>query len=364
MSALSARAARPLTAMVAIALLLGACSSDEPEPTPTTPAASAPDAPEATPEPEPEPTGIAPLTGASIPEELAEELATRPALIVKIENSGPARPQSGLDDADLVLEELVEGGITRFITIFHSRLPDRVGPVRSARPIDVEVGSGFGTPVFAYTGARAEVQTLLRGSPLVAIEEGQAPGFERATDRRSPHNVYLRPEDLLTAGLDRGAEPVPDLDWVFDERPPRGEVTCEPDDVDCDDPGAEVRVAMSTQSVAGFTYDADDEVYRRTQDGQPSTVTGDGVIGAANVVVLAARHYIGGCCDSAGSPYPETELLGGDRAVVLRDGRRYEARWDKPTVDAPLRIVDEDGEPFPMKPGPTWLLLPSASALG
>lgn len=357
--------ARPVVIGVALVLAVVACSGEEDEPVePITAELILDEAPDEEPEPEeddePVLAGRAPLTGVAITEEAEAELLERPAVLAKIDNAGPARPQTGLDEADVVFEELVEGGVTRFIAVFHSVLPEQVGPVRSARPVDVEVGSGFGAPVFVFSGARPEVQSLLRGSPMVTFEEGQVSGFERVRDRRSPHNLFAAPEAMLAAGQDRDAAAVPDLGWAFDDDAPDGEVVCEDD---CDDPGREVQVAMSRSSSTTFTYDEDDGVYRRLQNGREFVVTGDGVVGAANVVVLATRHYIGGCCDTSGSAYAETEVIGGDRAIVLRDGRRYEARWEKPSREDPLRILDEDGEPFPLRPGPTWLLLPSASAL-
>ena len=94
-------------------------------------------------------------------------------------------------------------------------------------------------------------------------------------------------------------------------------------------------------------------LYRRQQNDADSLVTGTGQIGAANVVVLAVRHYVGE------TGYPETDVVGEGDAVVLRDGRRYPARWSKPEDTAPLRLLAADGAAtFPLKPGPTWILLP------
>lgn len=317
--------------------------------------------PEPDPDPDPEPMGAAPLTGLDVGLDVAEELAARPVVIVKIPNAAPARPQTGLDAADLVIEEEVEGGITRFMAVFHSQLPTLIGPIRSARPVDVELASGFPRPAFAYSGARAEVQTLLRAAPLVALEEG-APGFVRTSDRRPPDNLYLDPTRLLAAAVERGAEPlgVDGGGLVFDATPPAGEVGCPAATPDCEDPGTAIVVRMSPSARTGWAYDEAEGVYRRDQNGTPSTVTGDGRIGAANVVVLGTRHYQGGCCDSAGSPYMETDVIGSDWAVALRDGRRYDLRWEKPTATDPIRLVTADGRPFPLKPGPTWFLLPDA----
>jgi hypothetical protein len=353
---------RTLLLTVTGALLASGCSADPVEPT----VAAAVEDPEPDPEPdaEPEPvlTARAPLTGVLVEDEVGDELATRPLLIAKIENSPAARPQAGLDTADVVLEELTEGGVTRFITLFHSHLPAEAGPVRSARPVDVSVAGGFGRPVFASSGARPQVQSLLRASPMVAFEEG-APGFLRVSDRRRPHNLFIRPADVLAAGSERGATALDPPGWRFDDEVPTGEVTCPADATSCQDPGLGVVVPMSTSARAGWTYDADEGVYRRDQNGQASLVTGAGRIGAANVVVLATRHYTDGCCDTNGAPYTETDVTGEGAALYWRDGKRFEGTWRKPSDAAPLELLGADGEPFALKPGATWLHLPSSSVV-
>lgn len=348
--------ARVLAALLVALLALTACSRDDDE----EPEETAEPAPVEEPEPEPEPDGpmgpLSPLTGEPLGD---EELLERPLLLAKIENSPQSRPQTGLDVADVVIEELVEGGITRFMVVFHSQMPDAAGPIRSARPVDVQLSSGYGASGFAYSGARGEVQDMLAGTPPIRVTEGGA-GFYRDGSRSAPHNLYLRPSDTLEAVIDRGAAPLSEIEigWVFDDEAPSGEVACPPDAADCEDPGLAVTIPMSPGFLSGWEYDDADGVYRRLQNGREFTVTGDGVIGAANVVVLGSRHYIGP------TGYPETDATtDGERAVILRDGNRYEARWTKPTANDPILLFDDDGDPFPLKPGPTWIHLPTVSAV-
>jgi hypothetical protein len=354
---------RAVAAAVVGAVLLTACSVEDPAPAPAAAEEELDGAadPDLTDE-SARLTGRAPLTGVPIADEAAVELDARPLLIAKIENSPQARPQAGLDTADVVVEELVEGGMTRFIALFHSDLPDDVGPVRSARPVDVTLGSGFGRPVFAHSGARATVQSELRASALVAFEEG-GPGFHRVPERRSPHDLFVRPSEVVAAGRELGATPPVAPGWAFAEDAPAGAVTCSPEDASCDEPGETIRVPMSTSATTGWTYDETAGVYRRDQDGAPSVVTGEGRIGAANVVVLATHHYTDGCCDTNGAPYAETSVVGEDDAIVLRDGQRFAATWRKTEADAPLELLAPDGGPFALKPGPTWILLPSSSVV-
>ena len=322
--------------LVLLVGLAGCSPGGEPDP---------PEDPDAEPaEPEPDPQQHL-LTG-----EDTEEVPDRPALLIKVSNSPEARPHTGIEAADVVFEELTEGGITRFLAVFHSELPEVVGPIRSARPVDIQLLSGFGRPGFAYSGARDEVRALLSDAPAAAITEG-APGFFRddgtyAAHPVAPHDLFIETEPALEAVLDGGAISLTDLGWVFDAEPPAGGDTVG---------GDELEVAMSPSFRTGWTYDEVEGVYRRLQNGEPSLVTGPDRIGAANVVVLAVRHFTGD------SGYPETDVLGEGDALVLRDGRRYAARWSKPTATDPMLVLTADGsETFPLRPGATWILLPDA----
>jgi hypothetical protein len=348
-------AGRTLVAAAVLSVLLAACGGSDPDPAAPSDGSGAPtngpsgpaDGPQVDDRPR------SPFTGLPVDPEVLE----RPLLIVKIENSENARPQSGMDAADVVIEELVEGGITRFMVLLHGQLPEVAGPIRSARPVDVDLLSGLGASGFAYSGARAEVEGLLAGSPAIRVVEG-VDGFFRDDARRAPHNLYLRPEAVLDVVARRGARPLIDIGWTFDDVAPPDPLVCPPAAAGCADPGGSVVIEMSRAFRTGWTYDAAAGVYRRDQNGRPFGATGPGEIGAANVVVLATRHYVGA------SGYDETDATTtGAPAIVLRDGRRYEARWVKPTARDLLLIQTLDGEPFPLKPGATWIHLPSADRL-
>ena len=329
---------------LALALIVAACGGEDPTsqaPAVEAPTVGAPEVPDTAPVDD---RPRSPFTG--LPTD--PEVLARPLLVVKIENSAPSRPQAGLDAADIVIEELVEFGITRFMVLLHGDLPEVAGPVRSARPVDVDLLSGLGASGFAYSGARAEVEGLLAAAPSVRVVEGVA-GFFRDVARRAPHNLYITPSEV---------RPLVDIGWVFDDIAPEGALTCPPSAPDCPDPGASVVIEMSSSFRTGWTYDASAGVYRRDQNGRPFLTVGPGEIGAANVVVLATRHYVGA------SGYDETDATTtGAPAIVLRDGRRYEARWEKPTPSDLLRILTPDGEPFPLRPGSTWLHLPAADRM-
>ena len=287
-----------------------------------------------------------PLTGVAI-----DVLPPRPALLVKVSNSPEARPQTGLAEADVVFEELTEAGITRFAAVFHSQLPEVVGPVRSARPVDVQLMAGFGHPGFAYSGAREEVRELLARAPAAPITEG-VPAFFRDDGRYAshpfaPHDLFLTVDAALDSVTERGARPLGDIGWEFDDEPPQ------PAGAESAGAGGSLDIVMSSASTTTWDYDPADGVYRREQNGQATEVTGDARIAAANVVVLDVRHYVGA------SGYPETDVLGEGPGVVLRDGERYRITWSKPSATDPFALhLPGQAEPFPLKPGPTWIHLP------
>ncbi len=292
---------------------------------------------------------LAPLTGLPLEESAA---ANRPIVAAKIDNLAAAGPQAGLEVADLVFEEVVEGGITRFLALFHSRVPERVGPIRSARPEDAAILPPFDATLF-ISGARPDVlQKLAEAGVEVREEDGRT--LRRDPSRRPPHNVFANGAELF--GAAGSARPENPIGWTFDALPPPGETGCPPPCAD--PPGDSLDVSISQATTAGFRYDPAG-AYRRLQGGRPHP----GTASIANVVVLATQIGPAGCCDPAGNPLSATQVVGTGRALVLRDGRRYEANWSKPSATQHLAISRPDGALLPLKPGRTWVLLAPASAL-
>ena len=292
---------------------------------------------------EPEPVGTAPLTGMPLyDEEELEVLADRPAVVVKIPNDPSARPHTGIEAADVVYEQETEGGTTRFAAVFQSRYPDVVGNVRSGRHVDVPLIAPY-DGVMIYSGARASVQNSISAAGITRVTEG-GPGFYRDGSRRAPHNLYVR---LPQAAAAREASPAAPSPWRFDEAAPDGgrEVT------------GRVSIPVSRSATAGWEYDDDAGVFRRFQNGTPHTVTGEGVIGAANVVALDVP--VTGR-DSHGAPVYALE--GGGSALLLRDGRAFDIAWSKGATHAALELVDGQDSAV-LSPGPTWVVLTYGGAL-
>jgi hypothetical protein len=333
-----------VSAVLAV-VLLRACSGDpapEPSPTATATAVLAP-----TPTPTPSPTGpLAPLTG----EVVSADAAARPALAVKIENTAKARPQAGLEVADLVFEELVEGGITRFFAVFQSDVPAQIGPIRSARLVDADLLPAF-SGIFLYSGGRDDVEASIRGA-ATRLTEGDS-GVYRQSGRRAPSNLFADGVPVYSEAMKRTPEltaPAPMFEFSTDV--PAG--AC----ASCD--GSAIDASMSNQVTSAWTYEIAAGLYRLAPNGtrQP-TVSGDDV-GAANVILMGVELGTGGCCDTAGSPYVTTRTTGSGRAVVLRDGQWFETVWSRASASDGWSFAI-DGATMALKPGATWIhLIPSS----
>jgi hypothetical protein len=220
-----------------------------------------------------------PLTGLRAANPAA---ASRPALSIKVENTPPARPQAGLDAADLVTEELVEGGITRFLATFQSRDAAAVGPVRSARPVDAALLRQLGGGLFGYAGAAAgEIAPVKASSTTVLVGFEQAPdAYYRVASRPAPHNRYTSTGGRYRAAARLGAHPgPPPALFRFSARPPQGRRV--------------QLVAVPFSPVPDYTaswrWDAKGRLWDRLQGGRPAVVAGGAPITATNVVVLRVR---------------------------------------------------------------------------
>ena len=201
---------RALCAVAVLGLLAAGCTKEEPPVVAASPSPSP--SPTESPTPPPPPP-VAALTGEELPEPI-----DRSVLAVKIDNASAAVPPDGIEDADIVFEEEVEGGITRFLALFHSKDPEEIGPVRSGREADVELLPPF-QAVLAFSGAANPVQAMFREAGIPFYEEGEADGaFYRVPDRIAPHNLFAHTEQLWAQGedIERLEEPV----FTFDEATP------------------------------------------------------------------------------------------------------------------------------------------------
>lgn len=301
------------------------------------------------------PPPVAPLTGIPWPGDPA--FLARPALVVKIDNADSqrisVRPQAGINQADVVIEELVEGGVTRLAAVFHSADADPVGPIRSGRRTDLEYVGLFGQPLFAWSGGNAGVVEAIRGSGAVHdIGYDAAPGaYFRAGDRPSPHNLMSSTAALYEAGGGAGAAPGPLL--PFSAAPTIAAPNWRPAT------GVDIVFATTVASApSSFDWDPGAGLFLRTQKGSPHTDTNGSQVAVTTVVVLFVDYLYQGDVDSAGTPVPEGNLLGGGTGVVLAAGMAADVTWSHPERSAPMALALADGSPLSVPPGRSWWSFP------
>jgi len=269
----------------------------------------------------------------------------RPALAVKIDNVGPARPQSGIAAADIVYVEEVEGGLTRFAAVFHSTVPAQVGPVRSIRTSDFDLLGQFNAPLFSNSGGNRIARELLRESSLVDIGAATNDDLYFRTARPAPHNLYTNPANLWAVG--QGDDyptglPLP----IFRFREPGDEFHPEAESVQT------VRIDYGRTVV---DYEWNGSGWARSQDGSP-TRDADGTRIAPTTVIVQVTAYTRSIADGES---PEAVTVGSGTAFILSDGEMVQAAWRRNDATEPIEYVDgSTGNLIRILPGRTWVELP------
>lgn len=278
--------------------------------------------------------------------ELGWDGTTRPALAVKIDNVRPARPQWAVNEADIVWEEVVEGGFTRLVAVFHSQQPEVVGPVRSLRTSDPRILFNLNSPLLAHSGGNQGAIQTLAISPLVDVGVLEEPSrYRREPSRRAPHNLMTSAPELWDAGGDRGGVPPP----VFRFREPGDELP------DSARPISAVSIDYG-ETVVGYFWNGTGWV--RSQDGAPHTDADGDPIAPPNVII----QFIGYKPSQADLASPEADVFGNGVAWVLMDGHIIEGTWDRLDPSAPTSFRDQAGELIRLNRGRTWVALPQVDS--
>ena len=292
-----------------------------------------------------------PLTGVA-----ASDVAGRPALTVKIENSIDARPQTGLEQADMVWEEVVEGGITRFAAVFQSQVPAEVGPVRSVRPMDPVI-AGPTKGLIAFSGGQAGFVAKVKASPLQAFSQDLgSPGFYRKSGvAPAPHNLYGTPS-VWWAHADAAHNAPPPHQFVFARSADQATA------VTAGTPATKIAVTMSGGEHPNWAWDAASGTWQRSEGGTPAVSRSGKRLAFANVITLSVRLVDTGTKDPAGNPVPETVLAGTGTGTVSSGGHTIAVTWSKGSDSEPVVLTTSDGKPVALAPGTTWVeLVPSGS---
>jgi hypothetical protein len=289
---------------------------------------------------------FAPLTGLPLTDQAR---LARPALIVKVENAPVSRPQSGLDAADVVVEEIVEGGITRFLAVYHSSDADLVGPVRSVRPSDPDIAAPFGG-LFAYSGGIPSFIQALQRTPGITdlgvdkLDEGADKPYFRRPGRTPPSNLYTSTPKLYAKAPSTGTKPPGRFTDFLGEGQTFGGAGAAP--------ATNLTLTVGKTSVV-FDYDAASKTYRRG-----GLVEGAGVAAATNVVVQFTRYIETDEVDQSETTVEKANTVGSGDALILSGGTVVRGKWSKASASAYTTWTDSTGAPIRLAPGRTWVELP------
>ena len=294
-------------------------------------------------------TGLAPTNPAFL---------RRPALVVKIDNVDAARPQAGLDAADVVFEEQVESQLPRLIAVFQSADTSQVGPVRSTRTTDIPVVSALNHPLYAYSGGNKGFVQKLDASPVVDVGAATyaQPYYFQAGPHASPHNLYARTPQLYTLAP-KVSGPPPALFTYRAAGAAVGAAGAAP--------AAKVTINFGMETSA-WTWNASLMVWQRAQDGSPDVLQNGAQISAANVIVQVTPYTTDGVASGEGinppPPIPLGETVGSGPALIFTGGMVIHGTWTKASNTSVTQYTDAAGAPIPLTPGKTWVeLAPTTS---
>jgi len=296
------------------------------------------------------PPQLCPLTGLPAP---GGTVPKRPAMAVKVDNYPAARPQSGLDKADIVYEEPVEGGITRYAAVFQCQNVALIGPVRSARNVDIGILGQFGSPLLAHVGGINPVIANIDASPIVNVDIGASNSLMIHPAGKEPPD-----SDYTSTAIVYGTHPTmttpPQPVFTYSSTVPAG-----------GSPVSTVNIDFSGTSNVTWKWSPTSKTFLRYYNGTTPDLLADGVQdAAANVVVQYVQISYGPWLEnSEGGLEVQSDLYpnASGTAVVYRNGVAIQGTWHRTTLGSPTQFVNADGVAISMQPGQTWVeLVPSS----
>ena len=300
------------------------------------------------------PNGVIPSLDPEVEKvELRNSLSGRigsdgPILAVKIDDTAQAHPQAGLEDADIVYIEQVEGGLTRLAAIFSSKIPAEIGPIRSARISDLEILEQFGNVAFAYSGAQKKLLPVIAEANVINLgAQRQSPKIY-STDplRRSPTAMMLQAQDLM-ANVARDSLPVAiskPIGWTFGEMPETGTAI------------SSAKVSWPANSYSA-TWSPIEERWLLSYGDKQNLSTSGVHLGPTTFVIQLVSITDSIYRDKVGGVTPYSETIGTGKGFVLRDGFAIAANWSRPSGDQGTTWTTEAGEEIKFAAGQVWIAL-------
>ena len=303
---------------------------------------------------------ICPLTGLKVDDPSVLE---RPPLAIKVSNFPPiVRPQAGLNKADVIFEHYAEGNLTRFTAIFLSHDAEKVGSVRSARLLDLEIPAMF-RAIFAFSGASGGVKQTFRDSDVFGQvispdfghpvgSPGNAPFYRIPQEGKAiEHTMFTDTPALWRYAVDKlgysGRQEI--KGWVFSEEPPPG-----------GQPVTRISIPYAAGSIVSeHAYDAGQGAYLRSVTGEPHCEELSGEqLPFKNVIVIYAHHVETDILEDTwgdGNYSIQIQVWGEGAVRIFRDGQMFDGKWVRPDRWDLVRFVDGNGNPIPLKPGNTFI---------
>lgn len=271
-----------------------------------------------------------------------------PILVVKLDDTRSAHPQIGIEEADIVYIEQVEGGLTRLAAVFSSKIPQRIGPVRSARISDIELIAQFGRVGFAYSGAQSKLRPVLAAANLENASAERNPATIYTTDptRVQPYAMVLRADLLLDSLKAKGVklEESKSVGWKFGDSPDGGEVV------------SDIHLSWPASS-----YDAhwseDEGRWLLDHVGTPNLSDSGVRLGASTLVIQKVKITDSIYKDKVGGVTPFSPTVGTGEGYIARDGKVFKALWNRPSEESGTKWTTIDGAEISFKKGQIWVAL-------
>ncbi|MDQ1711680.1 MAG: hypothetical protein QOE45_1130 [Frankiaceae bacterium] len=332
---------RAAAALLAVVLVASCSHGKKPQPNalPTNGVPSVTPTASAKPKPTPTKVGLlSPFTGLPIDR-------LRPVLAIKIDNAVLARPQRGLDEADIVYEEAVEGRTTRFLAIFSSRSSNDIGPVRSVRESDLPLLRMYGRVAFGFSGGNTGVVAIVRQNPVINVSYDNNPrAYTIAGRRRDAYNFITSTSRLLALAPQSAL--ASDIGLRFGALPPKGAVGA-----------TSISVVWSRFAHTSWKWDPAHRVYLRSMDGRPAMLRNGHQQSSPNVLIQYVRVRNSHFSDVHGAPSPYTTTTGTGNATLMRDGRAINGTWRRDGLGKTHFIDRSTGKDMLLHAGPVWVML-------
>ena len=284
------------------------------------------------------PDPVMPLTGEPITD---PALAARPAVVVKVGNYD-AHAQRGMNQADIVYEELINANMSRFAFVFQSRTAKEVGPIRSGRRQDVDLLGSLNKPIFAWAGGNPTVTKIIKSSDLIDLSQFKCHGScYRVTDDVVPYNLVFNVERIYQLSLPGAGRPPQQFRYLTKGEKAAGAAS----------PGVDVR--MDSYKVS-WEWNARKGHYERTQNGW-SDLNWDRTRATTDNVVVLEMVYKPGISNS-----PDAQSIGSGTAWVFTAGHMVKGTWSRSDRLQPFTLTAADGSPIKLTPGRTFIELPRA----